>query len=207
MKSLTLTPINGISALTKIFSARKTQKIFSNLLINLSLLLILLSATGCGYHNPNMLPPEKQGRIVKLHIPLWANPTNEIRLASDIRNALQDWLGQGKRFTVAPNAGEADYVVNGKIISVSYPGRAYTATNQVLALSATLTVDYTVTDTRTGKTAWEAKGFSLTETYSADSSLSRTDTNKKQAMETLVDKLAEQIYLRLYSAISRHEKD
>ncbi len=169
---------------------------------NLSLLLVLLIAAGCGYHTPNMLPPEKQGRALKLHVPIWPNPTNEIRLASDIHNALQDWLGQSKQFTLVNNAGEADYVLNGRINAASHTGRAYDAKDRAQALIATLNVDYTVTDTRTGKPAWESKGLVLTETYSL-----QTDAHKKQALETLVDNLAEQIYIRLYSAISRHEKN
>ena len=201
MNILSLTPINGISALTKLFSVRKTQKITSNLLKTLSLLLILLIVAGCGYHNPNLQPPENQGRVLKIHVPLWPNPTNEIRLASDIHNALQDWLGQSKQFIVVNNAGEADYVVNGRVISISFPGRSYSALDRALALTATLNVDYTVTDTSTGKAAWEAKGVSFTETYSV-----QTDAHKGLALETLVDNLAEQIYIRLYSAISRYEK-
>jgi outer membrane lipopolysaccharide assembly protein LptE/RlpB len=176
------------------------MKIFT--LKHLSLLLILLIAAGCGYHNPNMLPPGQQGKVLKLYIPIWPNPTNEIRLASDINNALQDWLGQSKQFTLVNSSGEADYVLNGKINAVSYTGRAYDSKNVAKALIATLNVDYTVTDTRTGKPAWEAKGFSLAESYSLE-----TDTHKKQALDTLVDNLSEQIYLRLYSAISRNEKN
>ncbi|MFA6499963.1 MAG: LptE family protein [Desulfurivibrionaceae bacterium] len=168
---------------------------------NLSLLLILLIVAGCGYHNPNMLPPEQQGRLLKLHVPIWPNPTNELRLASDIHNALQDWLGQNKQFTLVSSSGEADYILNGKINAVSYTGRAYDAKDRAQALIATLSVDYTVTDTRTGKAAWEAKGLTLTETYSL-----QTDAHKRQAMETIVDHLAEQIYIRLYSAIARFEK-
>lgn len=168
----------------------------------LSLLLVVLIVSACGYHNPNMLPPEQQGRVLKLHIPIWPNPTNEIRLASDIRNALQDWLGQSKQFTLVNNSGEADYVLNGKINAVSYTGRAYDSKDRAQALIAALNVDYSVTDTRTGKPAWESKGFTLTETYSL-----QTDTHKKQALETIVDNLSEQIYIRLYSAISRYEKN
>ena len=168
----------------------------------LSLLFVVLVFAGCGYHNPNMLPPDKQGRVLKLHIPILPNPTNEIRLASDINNALQDWLGQSKQFTLVNNSGDADYVLNGRINAVSYTGRAYDAKDRAQALIATLNIDYTVTDTQTGKPAWEAKGFALTETYSL-----QTDAHKRQALETLVDNLSEQIYLRLYSAISRHEKN
>ena len=169
--------------------------------LTLSLFLVLLIVAGCGYHNPNMLPPEQQGRVLKLHIPIWPNPTNEIRLASDIRNALQDWLGQSKQFTLVDNSGEADYVLNGKINAVSYTGRAYDSKDRAQALIAALNIDYTVTDTRTGKTAWQTT-FALSESYSL-----QTDSHKRQALETLVDKLAEDIYIRLYNAISRYEKN
>jgi hypothetical protein len=201
MKILTLPPINGIGALTKLFSAGKTRKTTSSALKALSLLFVLLVVAGCGYHNPNMLPPDKQGKVLKLHIHIWPNPTNEIRLASDINNALQDWLGQSKQFTLVNSSGEADYVLNGTINAVSYTGRAYDAKDRAQALIATLSVGYTVTDTRTGKKAWQST-FALSETYSL-----QTDAHKKQALETLVDKLAEDIYLRLYSAISRYEKN
>jgi outer membrane lipopolysaccharide assembly protein LptE/RlpB len=175
------------------------MKIFT--LTTLSLLLVLLIVAGCGYHNPNMLPPEQQGRVLKLHVPIWPNPTNEIRLASDIHNALQDWLGQSKQFTLVSSSGEADYILNGKINAVSYTGRAYDAKDRAQALIATLSVSYNVTETSTGKTAWQSN-FSLSETYSL-----QTDAHKKQAVETLVDKLAEDIYIRLYSALSRYEKN
>jgi len=175
------------------------MKIFSPK--TLSLLLVLLIAAGCGYHNPNMLPPEQQGRVLKLHIPIWPNPTNEIRLASDIRNALQDWLGQSRQFILVDSSREADYVLDGKINSVSYTGRAYDANNKAQALIATLSVSYNVTETSTGKTAWQSN-FALSESYSL-----QTDAHKKQAVETLVDNLGEDIYIRLYSAISRYEKN
>lgn len=185
----------------KIFFLTPRNGIISNLLKHLTLLLTLLILSGCGYHNPNMLPSDKQNRAIKLHIPLWPNPTNEIRLASDIHNALQDWLGQSKQFNVVTNSGEADYVLNGKINSVSYTGRAYDAKGKAQALIATLNVSYNVTDTSTGKTAWQSS-FALSESYSL-----QTDTHKKQALETLVDNLGEDIYIRLYSAISRYEKN
>lgn len=167
----------------------------------LTLLVLLLTAAGCGYHNPNMQFQENQGRVIKLHVPLWANPTNEIRLASDIQNALQDWLGQSKQFVLVNSSAEADYVLSGKINSVSYTGRSYDTKYQAQALIATLSTSYSVTDTSTGKVAWQSN-FALSETYSLQS-----DAHKKQAVETLVDNLGEDIYIRLSGAISRYEKN
>ncbi len=174
--------------------------------IILPLMLVAISAAGCGYYNPNMMPAEQQGPPIKLHVPLWDNPTSEIRLATDIHNALQDWLIQSKRLQLTKSSVNSDYVLSGKVISVRYPGRSYTTTDQAQALKAILTVEYAVRDTSSNKVVWEAKRYSLEETYSLGSSSSDTDNNKKKALELIIDDLGENIYIRLYRAISRHQR-
>jgi len=164
-----------------------------------ALFLILLLA-GCGYQNPN-LRAGQSGTQVKVHVPLWANPTTEVRLATDLRNALMDWLGQGRQFVLVDNGAAADYILNGKINSISYSGRSYDARYKAQALGASLNVDYTVLDNKSGKAVWEVKGFTLSETYSLQS-----EAHKRQALATLLDNLAEQIYIRLQGTIARHER-
>ncbi|MGV1099211.1 LPS assembly lipoprotein LptE [Thiovibrio sp. JS02] len=170
------------------------------------LLLVLFFLSGCGYHNPNILTDEEAGPPIKLYVPLWTNPTSETRLATDIHNALQDWLIQSKRLILVGNAASADYILKGRIVSVRYPGRSYNVKDTALALKAILTVEYSVRDVKTDKPVWEAKGYSLEETYTVGSSTAQTDANKKTALELIVNDLAENIYIRIYRAISRHRK-
>lgn len=168
-------------------------------------LLAIFLLAGCGYYNPNMLPEEQQGPAVKMYVPLWTNPTNELALESKIQNALQNWLIQSKQIILTSANTESDYIMEGSITSVQYPGRSYDETDTAKALKAILTVSYSITDKKTDKKIWK-ETKSLEETYSLGSSSSITDANKKRALDIMVDDLAEHIYIRTYKALNRHQK-
>ena len=172
----------------------------------LPLLLLLLTLSGCGYYNPNMLPDEELGPQVNLYVPVWPNSTNELNLETNIRNAISDWLMQSKRITLVGSQAEADYILNGNVASVSYPGLSYDATDTAKTLKAVLTVNYTIKEVATGRTIWQMNGYSLEETYNLGGSTAQTDTNKRQALQTLTDKLGEQIYIRLFRVLSKNQR-
>lgn len=172
----------------------------------LPLLLLLLTVTGCGYYNPNMLPDEELGPQVKLYVPVWPNATNELNLESNIRNAISDWLMQAKRITLVGSQAEADYLLSGSVVSVSYPGLSYDVTDTAKTLKAVLTVSYTIKELATGRTIWQMNSYSLEETYNLGGSTAQTDSNKRQALQTLTDKLGEQIYIRLFRVLSKNQR-
>ncbi len=172
----------------------------------LPLLLLLLTMTGCGYYNPNMLPDEELGPQVRLYVPVWPNSTNELNLETNIRNAISDWLMQSKRITLVGSQAEADYVLNGTVTSVSYPGLSYDITDIAKSLKAVLTVNYTVKEVATNRILWQMNGYSLEETYNLGGSTAQTDVNKRQALQTLTDKLGEQIYIRLFRVFSKNRR-
>ena len=172
----------------------------------LPLLLLLLTMAGCGYYNPNMLPDEELGPQVRLYVPVWPNSTNELNLETNIRNAISDWLMQSKRITLVGSQAEADYVLNGTVTSVSYPGLSYDITDIAKSLKAVLTVNYTVKEVATNRILWQMNGYSLEETYNLGGSTAQTDVNKRQALQTLTDKLGEQIYIRLFRVFSKNRR-
>lgn len=174
------------------------------LLMTIMCFLTALSGS-CGYYNPNMLPQDEQGPPINLYVPIWANNTNELGLESDVHNAISDWLIQSKRITLT-NQNEAEYILSGSIRSVNYPGLSYSTTDQATALKAILTVSYTVKEKLSDKVIWERSSHVLEETYSVGSSTSQTDANKKAALETLTDDLAEQIYIRAFRALTKHQR-
>ncbi|HIJ78719.1 MAG: LPS assembly lipoprotein LptE [Desulfobulbaceae bacterium] len=178
----------------------------TNPIFKLCLGLYFITMAACGYHNPNMRSAEEQGPAVTIYVPLWNNPTNETRLATDIHNTLQDWLLQSKRIKIAATADSADYIMTGKINSIRYPGRSYDQDDTAQGLKAILSVEYTVTDSKNGKIAWQAKNFALEENYALAGSSAETDTNKKKALEILVNNLGEHIYIKLARALSRYQK-
>lgn len=169
-------------------------------------LYVLVVAAACGYYNPNMLPDADQGPPVRIYVPIWPNPTNELALESNIRNAISDWLVQSKRITLVPGAEKADYILNGAITSVSYPGLSYDVTDTAKSLKAVLSVTYSIKEAATGRVIWQMNNYSLEETYNLGGSISQTDANKKQALRTLTDDLGEQIYIRLFRVLSKHQR-
>lgn len=166
---------------------------------------MFLFLPGCGYYNPNMLPDDEQGPTVKFYVPMWNNPTNELALESKVQNAIQDWLIQSKRIELTSAGTEHDYIMEGSITSVYYPGRSYDDKNTATALKAILSVSYSITEKKTGKKIW-SESKSLEETYSLGGSTAATDANKKRALETMVNTLGEHIYIRTYKALSRHQR-
>lgn len=185
----------------------KTMKKIRPLTLLTSFLLsvIFLFLAGCGYYNPNMLPDDEQGPTVKFYVPMWGNPTNELALESRIQNAIQDWLIQSKRIVLTNADTEHDYIMEGSITSVQYPGRSYDDKNTATALKAILSVSYSITEKKTGKKIW-SESKSMEETYSLGGSTAATDANKKRALDTMVDELGEHIYIRTYKALSRHQR-
>lgn len=176
-----------------------------NFLIFFLLSVLFLSPAGCGYYNPNMLPDDEQGPTVKFYVPMWNNPTNELALESRIQNAIQNWLIQSKRIILTNADTEHDYIMEGSITSVQYPGRSYDEKNTATALKAILSVTYSITEKKTGKKIW-SESKSLEETYSLGGSTAATDANKKRALDLMVDDLGEHIYIRTYKALSRHQR-
>jgi hypothetical protein len=177
------------------------------ILPHLAALCLLLLSFSCGYHNPNLLPAEELGPPFALHVPLWTGPSSEIRLAAEIHNALQDWLIQGKRITLVSEPGKADCVLNGRILSVHSPGRSYDARDSAQALKVILTVEYSLTDVRSGRKIWPERKQTLSKNYAVvASSTAQSERNRREALSILSNDLAEGIFLRL-SRANVHQKE
>lgn len=83
----------------------------------LSVVGILLGASGCGYTfsgGGTVLPPE----IKKVAIPLVDNSTAETGLATIVTEALRDQFERYGVLTVVEDEGEADAVLNARILKV-----------------------------------------------------------------------------------------
>mgnify|MGYP002399129676 CR=1 FL=1 len=175
--------------------------------IRMAFLLLLMLPIGCGYHNPNALPDEEQGPVVRLYAPLWNNPTSETTLAPRLQTVLHDWLMQHKRINLVHSNEGADYLLTGKILSMRYPGRSYDLRDTARGLKAVLTVEYSITDRRTGQPLIAPTSISLEEPYVLGSNTAQTDSNRKLAQDTLLDELAEQIHVRVSRALSRQPRN
>ena len=176
------------------------------LVVLLASALLAALVGSCGYYNPNVIPGEQQGPPVSLYLPLWHNPTDELRLENRIHNALNDWFIQSKRFILVKDQKDADYSLTGAINSINFPGRSYTATDEATALKAILKVSFKMQKKDSDFVIIERKGVVFQETFSVGSSVAETDDNKKRALETLTNDLAEQVYIRTQLSLRKYEQ-
>ncbi|ADH85177.1 LPS assembly lipoprotein LptE [Desulfurivibrio alkaliphilus] len=168
-------------------------------------LALLLGLTACGYHNPNVLPEVRDLPPVPIYAPMWRNATSELALEVQAHNAINDWLAQSARIILVADEDAADYVLEGRINSVRYPGFSYDTTSAARSLTAIMDAGATLTERASGRIVWQNPSIKLEETYNLSDSISQNDANKRQALHNLVDNLAEQVYLRVLRSLTRNQ--
>ncbi|MDF1614651.1 LptE family protein [Desulfurivibrio dismutans] len=169
-------------------------------------LALLLGLTACGYHNPNVMPEMRDVPPARIYAPMWRNATSELALEVQAHNAMSDWLAQSGRIILVADEEEADYVLNGRINSVRYPGFSYDTTSAARSLTAIMNATATLTERESDRIVWQNQDISLEETYNLSDSISQNDANKRQALHRLVDSLAEQVYLRVLRTLTRNQQ-
>lgn len=172
----------------------------------LSLLLWLggaLLLTGCGYHHPGAvrsdLPP------MQLAISNWQNQTSELGIEAEFLQELTRWCSKASIISLT-DAPDAQYRLDGTIVSLRSPGHTYSATDQAVELRAVLTVSYSLTD-RQGKVIFQEPDSIMTEDYPVGSDAIRTRDNRRRALQRIFRDLSEEIYLRLLIVYDQEGKE
>ncbi len=171
-------------------------------LLLLSVLIMPQWLVGCGYHTPAAIPQYTSDKSITLYMGMWTNRTNEIGLESLIRIALTDWLVQSNIFRLTASTDKASYKLNGTVVSVDYPGASYDAFDRANVLKAVVTSSFSLVNTETGKAVVEENKFIRDTTYLVGSDAVTTQSNKKSALNTIVDEIAEEIYIRTFYALT-----
>ncbi len=166
------------------------------------LLLAGLMLGSCGYYNPNVLPELRDLPPVRIYAPIWSNATNELGLGSRAHGAVSDWLLQSGRVVLVADEETADYILSGKISSLRYPGFSYDTSTTARALTAVLTAAVTLSERESGRIIWQNPALIREETYNLETAISHTDANQRQALELLVEGLAEQVYIRVLRSLA-----
>lgn len=167
--------------------------------------LVGLLVPACGYQNPNVLPDTRDLPPARIYAPMWSNATSETNLASQAHGAVSDWLLQVRQIELVSEQQEADYLLEGRISSVRYPGFSYDPTTTARSLDAVMTAAVSLRQRETGRVIWQ-DNMRLTESYNLEASASQTDANQRQALNLLVDSLGEQVYLRVLRALANLER-
>lgn len=159
----------------------------------LGVLGIALLLTGCGYHLMGEASSDRPP--MKLALANWRNQSSELAIGNDLRQELTRWCSKAS-FIDLTDAADADYILNGKIVSLANPGHTYNATDKVVELQAELTVSYSLTN-RQGKVILKEPATMMTENYPLGADAIRTQDNLHQALHLIFRDLAEEIYMRI----------
>ncbi len=155
---------------------------------------------GCGYQNAYLATQKEMaamkaeiGSTVPLYLPMWTNRTNELGLQLSFVNALYTLFQSSDLVKLTKTSGQAEYALNGEILSITQ------GASRGIVL---LTVAYNLKDLKSGKMVWQVPGQSFSESYYADpTNAAKAQTNKRTALETIANDLAESIYMRTLQSI------
>jgi hypothetical protein len=172
------------------------------------LILALLAVTpllpGCGYQNPYLAANRQaaevgddNGEPVLLHIGMWHNRTNELGLQLAFFNQLNDWFHRSKMVRLSREADEADYSLEGEILSID---------EGMTRGTVRLTVGYALYDLRPGEPILQVAGQTFSGTFFIADDAARTRENKRRALEKIAGDLAESIYMRTHYLIGERRR-
>jgi outer membrane lipopolysaccharide assembly protein LptE/RlpB len=152
----------------------------------LSTLLLLLPATGCGYHTMGSAAhiPED---VHSIAVPFFQNRTQFSHTEVALTEATVHELNTRTKFRVLPreDAGDADAVLKGTVLSQSIVPYTYNVTTgQSSSYMITLTASVSLTD-RDGRVLYRHDGYTFHQQYEATSDLGTFVQEDSPAMTRL----------------------
>lgn len=168
----------------------------------LSLLIAAVLLASCGYYNPYTVSLKETGKV-SVYLPMWKNRTNELGLEATLHQALHDWFAESRYIHIAESAEEADYLLNGVILSIDVPGLSYGSFDQATELRAELKVQYSMNSGKNGTLIIPVREITKRESFATGADAPHSRTNKEVALAKIVDQLGEEIYISATSALTR----
>ncbi len=162
--------------------------------INIGLLLIgCILASACGYKFKG--GGEPPGGIKSINIVTFQNRTSEVGVENTFTSQLVNQFITNSNVMVTRQAS-ADAVIEGSIVAIRSGTIARKGPQTSLESRVYMTVDLKLT-AKDGKILWFSKGISEKEEYDVDDDKAKTESNKRKAIKSLSEKLAERVYNRL----------
>ena len=163
------------------------------------LLIVVLIATACGYHNPNIYT----GPSKTIYLTEWKNRTSELGLDSQIYRSLTRWFqNSGSISTVRKKEG-ADLILAGEIISLELPSLSYGANSRTTEVQVVLRVRYILKEISTKKILIEMPDEIWTEEYLVSTNVSSNLDNERNALNTIIEDLSQKIYQRTVTELPK----
>ncbi len=154
----------------------------------------------CGYHlegRPENLNP----RWRSIYIPVWENPTADIRFGEIMAEALRERFALAGSLSLA-GKDEADLVLQGKIISIAVGGLSYDVYTKTLERRVTVRAKASLIEKSTGRVIWRNDNLSRFEDYPVSTATSggSLDPGREEALRQVAHDLAEIIYHQITSS-------
>ena len=170
------------------------NRIFATLLLVFSLSLLF---SGCsGYYFPGVY----DGPAVSIYMPTWQNRTDRLGIDNTMYNSLSSWFLKSDKLNLTKEKEGADMVLAGEIISIHLPGIGWNSSARTTDVKVELVLRYVLKDLKTGKIVWEAPREVWTEDYNT---VVQNAANEDEAIEQILDDVAEKIYLGTISRIRK----
>ena len=163
------------------------------------LLLLTVIFSSCGYRNPNVYSgPEKT-----IYITEWKNRTSELNIDSKIYRALTEWYQKSGSISVTREKSGADLILAGEIVSIALPSLSYGIANIATEVKVKLRVRYILKEISTNKVILEVPDEIWTEEYLVGANSTVTSDNEEEALDVILEDLAQKIYRKTVSGIPR----
>jgi len=163
-------------------------------LLSLIIPLACIALAGCGYRfaGTEQLP----GNARDVHVAVIENPTGETGIEVLLSNALiHEFIVNGHHVAASPET--ADAVLRGRIAALHIDSVSRESAQVSLAGRVSIVIDLVLAD-KNGNEIWSADGISGSQAYDISTGGKlQTEADRRDAIKTLSDRLAEIAYDRL----------
>ncbi|HOW58005.1 MAG TPA: LptE family protein [Smithellaceae bacterium] len=132
--------------------------------------------------------------IKKVYVQPFKNNTAQAEIDTYIRAAFIDQFIQGGRFSLADSIEEADATLQGIITSLNTAALSYRASTLAAEERATITMDITFQERKSGKVIWTSKSVAGAADYALPDNINAVPQTRKTALFKLATDTAEKTY-------------
>jgi len=160
---------------------------------------IAVFVIGCGYRNPYVYSgPDKS-----IYVTTWKNRTSNLQLDAKIYQELVKWFQKSGSLKITKQKEGADYILGGEIVSIDIPSLAFDAGNDASDIRLKLKVRYILKDLKDEQVLFQRPDVTRSETYTVTDDSNQTRDNYEEALDTIVEELAQDIYQRTLVEFSK----
>lgn len=174
------------------------------------LLSVIFLLSACGYTHPYVkMMSEGQGNTengISIYVDMWDNQTSELGYQAEIKQALFRWMKKSSFITMAQSKEQADYILDGRVDSVRYPGLSYGEWDRAVELRAEVLFSFKMIDRKTGKVFLQADERKWQESFRANKNAATTERNKRESLQEIAEHIAENMYVQLSYRFSHKDE-